>query len=41
VNFYLENAALLVPDVGYIPLSTEEYTRENEKFKDFSALPQK
>lgn len=37
VTFYLENAATLVPDVGYIPLSAEEYQQENSKFKGFSA----
>ena len=35
VNFYLENAALLVPDVGYIPLTDEEYNGELAKFKNF------
>jgi phosphate transport system substrate-binding protein len=37
VTFYLENATTLVPDVGYIPLSAEEYQQENSKFKGFSA----
>lgn len=36
VNFYLENAASLVPDVGYIPLSAEEYQSEIAEFKTFS-----
>ncbi len=40
VNFYLENAASLVPDVGYIPLSTEEYKREISKFENFSSSTQ-
>jgi phosphate transport system substrate-binding protein len=30
-NFYLENAAVLVPDVGYIPLTDEEYNAELSK----------
>lgn len=36
VNFYLNNATTLVPDVGYIPLTAEEYQRESDKFKGFS-----
>lgn len=36
VNFYLAEAANLVPDVGYIPLPTAEYTEQSEKFKQFS-----
>lgn len=36
VNFYLNNAATLVTDVGYIPLTAEEYQRESAKFKGFS-----
>lgn len=36
VNFYLNNAAALVTDVGYIPLTAEEYQRESAKFKGFS-----
>jgi phosphate transport system substrate-binding protein len=35
VNFYLENASVLVPDVGYIPLSDEEYERELSTFRSF------
>ncbi len=35
VNFYLTNAAKLVPDVGYISLSAEEYQSEVSKFKGF------
>jgi phosphate transport system substrate-binding protein len=35
VNFYLNNAAVLVPDVGYIPLNTDEYQTELAKFKSF------
>jgi phosphate transport system substrate-binding protein len=36
VNFYLNSAAELVPDVGYIPLTTEEYQQELSKFKEFT-----
>lgn len=36
VAFYLANANALVPDVGYIPLSAEEYQQETSKFKSFS-----
>jgi phosphate transport system substrate-binding protein len=36
VNFYLNNAADLVPDVGYIPLTTEEYQAQLAKFKEFT-----
>jgi phosphate transport system substrate-binding protein len=36
VNFYLDNAPTLVPDVGYIPLSAEEYQQELSKFREFS-----
>jgi phosphate transport system substrate-binding protein len=35
VNFYLTQAATLVPDVGYIPLTNEEYQAELTKFKGF------
>jgi phosphate transport system substrate-binding protein len=35
VGFYLENASTLVPDVGYIPLTDEEYQTEITKFKGF------
>jgi phosphate transport system substrate-binding protein len=35
VQFYLDNASVLVPDVGYIPLTDEEYTKESEKFNSF------
>jgi phosphate transport system substrate-binding protein len=35
VKFYLENASVLVPDVGYIPLSDEEYERELSTFRSF------
>lgn len=35
VRFYLENASVLVPDVGYIPLTDEEYVAESKKFETF------
>lgn len=35
VDFYLDNSATLVPDVGYIPLTPEEYEGEVLKFKNF------
>jgi phosphate transport system substrate-binding protein len=35
VNFYLSNAYTLVPDVGYIPLPQEEYSKEGAKFTAF------
>jgi phosphate transport system substrate-binding protein len=37
VEFYLEHAAALVPDVGYIPLPDEEYKNQLEKFRAFVA----
>jgi len=36
VNFYLSSAPKLVADVGYIPLSGEEYQAETTKFQSFS-----
>ena len=36
VNFYMDNASKLVPEVGYIPLTTEEYQSEISKFKTFA-----
>lgn len=36
VNFYLTKAEALVPDVGYVPLTHEEYLKELEKFKAFT-----
>ncbi len=36
VNFYLTSAASLVQDVGYIPLSAQEYQEESAKFKTFA-----
>jgi phosphate transport system substrate-binding protein len=35
VSFYLSQSASLVPDVGYIPLTPEEYQREITKFNEF------
>ena len=35
VKFYLENATELVPDVGYIPLTEEEYQEQSSKFEEF------
>lgn len=35
VNFYLEEAGDLVGDVGYVPLTEEEYEREKQKFNEF------
>lgn len=32
-EFYLENASELVPDVGYIPLTDEEYEKESAKLE--------
>jgi len=37
VNFYLENAPKLVPDIGYIPLPDEQYVEERKSFADFLA----
>lgn len=35
VQFYLEYASVLVPDVGYIPLTDQEYAAETKKFDEF------
>lgn len=35
VEFYLDEAPQLLQDVGYIPLTSEEYDREKEKFAAF------
>lgn len=35
VNFYLDNASDLVPDVGYIPLTDHEYQIEKTKLEEF------
>jgi len=37
VEFYIENAAVLVPDVGYIPLTDEEYQEQVGKFEAFTS----
>jgi phosphate transport system substrate-binding protein len=39
VNFYLQTAAELVPDVGYIPLPAEQYQKELAEFAAFSSKP--
>ncbi|GAA4434080.1 PstS family phosphate ABC transporter substrate-binding protein [Pontibacter saemangeumensis] len=41
VNFYLDNAATLSEEVGYIPMPTEMYQEQKAKFSDFvgSAAP--
>ena len=36
VNFYLDNAGELSKEVGYIPLPTEKYNEQKEKFKQFA-----
>ena len=35
VNFYIDNAAELSTDVGYIPLPAENYALQKENFKNF------
>ena len=35
VDFYLKNAEALSAEVGYIPLPTEEYTKQVAKFEKF------
>ena len=35
VNFYLNNASNLVPDVGYIPLMDDEYNQQKTNFTNF------
>ena len=32
VKFYLNNAEVLVPDIGYIPLPSSEYQAQKQKF---------
>ncbi|RME61525.1 MAG: protein sphX, partial [Candidatus Dadabacteria bacterium] len=34
VNFYLDNVASLISEVGYIPLSNELYTLVKKRFKN-------
>ncbi|MFO8148099.1 MAG: PstS family phosphate ABC transporter substrate-binding protein [Bacteroidota bacterium] len=41
VNFYLDEAPSLLKDVGYVPLTPEEYKREKKKFKEFVEENQK
>ena len=36
INFYLDNAAQLSQEVGYIPLPAAEYTKQKEKFTTFA-----
>jgi len=35
ISFYLKNAGNLVTDVGYIPLTKDEYNLEINKFNEF------
>ncbi|SDL61394.1 phosphate ABC transporter substrate-binding protein, PhoT family [Salinimicrobium catena] len=35
MNFYLNEAPSLLKDVGYVPLTPEEYKEQKEKFKSF------
>jgi phosphate transport system substrate-binding protein len=37
VEFYLDNAAALVQDVGYIPLTDQEYEAEKSKFEGLAS----
>jgi phosphate transport system substrate-binding protein len=37
INFYLDNATELVPDVGYIPLPDADYARQKAEFAQFVA----
>lgn len=37
VEFYLQNAATLAPEVGYVALPAEEYQKQLEKFRQFAA----
>ncbi len=41
MNFYLDEAPNLLKDVGYVPLTTEEYTEQKEKFNAFVEKHQK
>jgi phosphate transport system substrate-binding protein len=36
VNFYLDNAAELSQEVGYIPLPAEQYQEQKNKFQQFA-----
>ncbi|MBC5774210.1 PstS family phosphate ABC transporter substrate-binding protein [Pontibacter sp. KCTC 32443] len=37
VNFYLDNAATLSEEVGYIPMPAEQYEEQKAKFKQFAS----
>lgn len=41
MNFYLNEAPSLLKDVGYVPLTPEEYKEQKEKFKSFVEKHQK
>jgi len=41
VNFYMNNAGLLVSDIGYIALPEEEYKVQLEKYTDFKSALKK
>lgn len=41
INFYLDEAPSLLKDVGYVPLTPEEYKEQKEKFKTFVEKHQK
>lgn len=36
IRFYIDEASNLLPDVGYIPLTDDEYQRELNKFNEFA-----
>lgn len=41
INFYLDEAPSLLKDVGYVPLTPEEYKEQKEKFNTFVEKHQK
>ncbi|MFD2516740.1 PstS family phosphate ABC transporter substrate-binding protein [Salinimicrobium flavum] len=41
INFYLDEASSLLKDVGYVPLTPEEYKAQKEKFNTFVEKHQK
>ncbi|MDX1603570.1 MAG: protein sphX, partial [Salinimicrobium sediminis] len=41
INFYLDEAPSLLKDVGYVPLTSEEYKEQKEKFNAFVEKHQK
>ncbi|GAB2774216.1 PstS family phosphate ABC transporter substrate-binding protein [Salinimicrobium soli] len=41
INFYLNEAPTLLKDVGYVPLTSEEYKEQKEKFQAFVEKHQK